>query len=85
MKPVESSVVINRLIQECFAYLTDLRNDVEWRRATGVRGEPRQAEGHPRGAARQGGLTSPGARPSSAWTAQRLQTDGTDPAGGSAA
>lgn len=33
MKPVESSVVINRPIEACFAYLTDLANDVEWRRA----------------------------------------------------
>ena len=32
MKPVESSVVINRPIETCFAYLTDLGNDVEWRR-----------------------------------------------------
>jgi len=32
MKPVESSVVINRPIEECFAFLTDLGNDVEWRR-----------------------------------------------------
>jgi uncharacterized membrane protein len=32
MKPVESSVVINRPIEACFAYLTDLANDVEWRR-----------------------------------------------------
>lgn len=32
MKPVESSVVINRPIEACFAYLADLANDVEWRR-----------------------------------------------------
>ena len=32
MKPVESSIVINRPIEACFAYLTDLANDVEWRR-----------------------------------------------------
>lgn len=32
MKPVESSVVINRPIEDCFAYLSDLANDVEWRR-----------------------------------------------------
>lgn len=32
MRPVESSVVINRPIEACFAYLTDLGNDVEWRR-----------------------------------------------------
>jgi uncharacterized membrane protein len=32
MKPVESSVVINRPLEECFAYLTDLANDLEWRR-----------------------------------------------------
>jgi uncharacterized membrane protein len=32
MKPVESSVVINRPIEACFAYLTDLANDLEWRR-----------------------------------------------------
>jgi uncharacterized membrane protein len=32
MKPVESSVVINRPLEACFAYLTDLGNDLEWRR-----------------------------------------------------
>jgi hypothetical protein len=32
MKPVESSVVINRSLEACFAYLADLANDVEWRR-----------------------------------------------------
>lgn len=32
MKPVESSVVIKRPIEVCFAYLSDLGNDVEWRR-----------------------------------------------------
>ena len=32
MKPVELSVVINRPLEECFAYLTDLGKDVEWRR-----------------------------------------------------
>jgi hypothetical protein len=32
MKPVESSVVINRPLEECFAYLADLANDLEWRR-----------------------------------------------------
>jgi uncharacterized membrane protein len=32
MKPVELSVVINRPLEECFAYLTDLANDLEWRR-----------------------------------------------------
>jgi uncharacterized membrane protein len=32
MKPVETSVVINRPLEACFAYLTDLGNDVEWRR-----------------------------------------------------
>jgi uncharacterized membrane protein len=32
MKPVESSVVIDRPIEVCFAYLADLGNDVEWRR-----------------------------------------------------
>jgi uncharacterized protein YndB with AHSA1/START domain len=32
MKPVELSVVINRPIEACFAYLTDLANDLEWRR-----------------------------------------------------
>jgi uncharacterized membrane protein len=32
MTPVESSVVINRPIEACFAYLTDLANDREWRR-----------------------------------------------------
>jgi hypothetical protein len=31
MKPVELSVVINRPLEECFAYLTDLGKDVEWR------------------------------------------------------
>jgi len=31
-KPVESSVVINRPLEACFAYLSDLANDVEWRR-----------------------------------------------------
>ncbi|HSM38614.1 MAG TPA: SRPBCC family protein [Candidatus Limnocylindrales bacterium] len=32
MKPVELSVVINRPLEECFAYLADLSNDLEWRR-----------------------------------------------------
>ena len=32
MKPVELSVVINRPLEACFAYLTDLANDLEWRR-----------------------------------------------------
>ena len=32
MKPVETSVVINRPLEACFAYLTDLANDREWRR-----------------------------------------------------
>jgi uncharacterized membrane protein len=32
MQPVESSVVISQPIQVCFAYLSDLANDVEWRR-----------------------------------------------------
>jgi uncharacterized membrane protein len=32
MKPVELSVVINRPIEDCFAFLADLANDVEWRR-----------------------------------------------------
>jgi uncharacterized membrane protein len=32
MKPVETSVVINRPLEACFAYLTDLGKDVEWRR-----------------------------------------------------
>ena len=32
MKPVELSVVINRPIEPCFAYLADLENDLEWRR-----------------------------------------------------
>jgi uncharacterized membrane protein len=32
MKPVDSSVVINGPIEECFAYLSDLANDLEWRR-----------------------------------------------------
>ncbi len=32
MKPVESSVVISRSIEACFTYLTDLANDLEWRR-----------------------------------------------------
>jgi uncharacterized membrane protein len=32
VKPVESSIVIDRPIEACFAYLADLRNDVEWRR-----------------------------------------------------
>lgn len=32
MKPVETSVVVNRPLEECFAYLTDLTNDAEWRR-----------------------------------------------------
>jgi uncharacterized membrane protein len=32
MKPVESSVVINRPLEACFAYLTDLGNDLQWRR-----------------------------------------------------
>jgi uncharacterized membrane protein len=32
MKPVETSVVINRPLEACFAYLTDLANDLEWRR-----------------------------------------------------
>jgi uncharacterized protein YndB with AHSA1/START domain len=31
MKPVELSLVINRPIEACFAYLTDLANDLEWR------------------------------------------------------
>jgi hypothetical protein len=30
MKPVGSSVVINRPIEECFALPTDLGNDVDW-------------------------------------------------------
>jgi hypothetical protein len=32
MKPVESSVVIDRPPEACFAFLADLANDVEWRR-----------------------------------------------------
>jgi hypothetical protein len=32
MKPVETSVVINQTLAACFAYLSDLGNDVEWRR-----------------------------------------------------
>lgn len=32
MKPVESSVVIDRPLDACFAFLADLSNDVEWRR-----------------------------------------------------
>ena len=32
MKPVELSLAINRPLEACFAYLTDLANDVEWRR-----------------------------------------------------
>jgi hypothetical protein len=32
MKPVESSVVINRPVEACFAYLADLADDREWRR-----------------------------------------------------
>jgi len=32
MKPVEASVVIDRPLEACFAYLTDLTNDLEWRR-----------------------------------------------------
>ena len=32
MKPVELSVVINRPLEACFAYLTDRANDLEWRR-----------------------------------------------------
>jgi uncharacterized membrane protein len=32
MQPIESDVVIDRPIEDCFAYLTDLVNDVEWRR-----------------------------------------------------
>jgi hypothetical protein len=32
MKPVELSVVINRPLEECFAYLADPSNDLEWRR-----------------------------------------------------
>ena len=32
MKPVETSVVIDRTLEACFAYLTDLTNDLEWRR-----------------------------------------------------
>lgn len=32
MKPVELSVVINRPLEECFAYLADLANDLAWRR-----------------------------------------------------
>jgi hypothetical protein len=32
MKPVELSVLINRPLEACFAYLTDLANDLEWRR-----------------------------------------------------
>lgn len=32
MKPVELSIVINRPLEACFAYLTDLANDREWRR-----------------------------------------------------
>jgi hypothetical protein len=31
MKPVELSLVINRPLEACFAYLTDLANDLEWR------------------------------------------------------
>jgi hypothetical protein len=32
MKPVESSVVLNGRIEDCFAFLADLAYDVEWRR-----------------------------------------------------
>ena len=32
MKPVQTSVVINRPLEACFAYLADLANDLEWRR-----------------------------------------------------
>jgi hypothetical protein len=32
MKPVESSVVLNGPIEDRFAFLADLANDVEWRR-----------------------------------------------------
>jgi uncharacterized membrane protein len=32
MKPVELSVVIDRPLEECFAYLADPSNDLEWRR-----------------------------------------------------
>jgi len=32
MRPVELSVLINRPLEACFAYLTDLANDLEWRR-----------------------------------------------------
>jgi uncharacterized membrane protein len=32
VKPVETSIVINRPIEDCFAFLADLANDVEWRR-----------------------------------------------------
>ncbi|HUP15309.1 MAG TPA: SRPBCC family protein [Acidimicrobiia bacterium] len=32
MRPVELSVVINRPIEACFAYLSDLGNDLAWRR-----------------------------------------------------
>lgn len=32
MKPVESSIVIDRPLEECFAYLADPSNDLEWRR-----------------------------------------------------
>jgi uncharacterized membrane protein len=32
MRPVEASVVIDRPLEACFAYLADLTNDLEWRR-----------------------------------------------------
>jgi len=32
MKPVELSIVINRPLEACFAYLADPSNDREWRR-----------------------------------------------------
>ena len=32
MKPVETSVVLNGPIEDCFAFLADLGNDVQWRR-----------------------------------------------------
>jgi hypothetical protein len=31
MRPVGASVVIDRPIEACLAYLSDLANDVEWR------------------------------------------------------
>ncbi len=32
MTPVETSIVIERPLEECFAYLADLTNDLAWRR-----------------------------------------------------